>query len=216
MTLEGLVLKLKNKYVTLTASCRRKKIKSDDFTIISNNCWGGIVYESYGIKKMSPTVGCFFLAEEYLKFVSNFEYYVKECSIEFVSPNEARHKSFYESNKNFGEFPIARIGDVEIAMLHYKSEEEAREKWNRRCKRINFEKLIFKLNDQNLCDAFIIDSFLNLPHKHKLFFTVDEALRGKNDVFVLPKFRGQKTVNIINEPIGSSKICDINKLINTL
>jgi uncharacterized protein (DUF1919 family) len=218
MTFEGLVLKIHKKNIHSKAQKRRKEINCEDFTIISNNCWGGLVYESYGLIKSSPTVGCYFVAEEFLKFASNFEYYVKECEMEFVEPDDSRHREFYKNGGNFGNYPIARVGDVEIAMLHYHSNEEAKEKWERRCRRINYDKLIFKLNDQNLCSDEIVESFLALPHKNKLFFTVDKKYREskKEGVYVLPRFFGQKTVNIINEPIGKSKILDISDLINRL
>ena len=70
-TLEGLRLKLL-KYPRTGkqfTSRRIKQLKQTDFTIISNNCWGGMIYESYGLSKQSPTVGMFFMAPDYIKFV---------------------------------------------------------------------------------------------------------------------------------------------------
>ena len=41
-----------NKYLRKKyASSRSKKLINKDFTIISNNCWGGMVYEAYDLKK---------------------------------------------------------------------------------------------------------------------------------------------------------------------
>lgn len=45
---------------------------------------------------------------------------------------------------------IGKLDDIEVVFLHYKSEEEAYQKWNRRKKRINYNNLIFKFNDMNL------------------------------------------------------------------
>ena len=39
--------------------------------IISNNCWGGVIYESYSLPKLSPTVGMYFSPKDYLKFVAD-------------------------------------------------------------------------------------------------------------------------------------------------
>ena len=39
------------------ANHRRKEINKTHFTIISNNCWGGGIYESYNLIKQSPTIG---------------------------------------------------------------------------------------------------------------------------------------------------------------
>lgn len=43
MTIEGIRLRIRNAYVKQTADARRKKIKNTNFTIISNNCWGGSI-----------------------------------------------------------------------------------------------------------------------------------------------------------------------------
>ena len=42
--------------------CRslRKKVKNKNFTIISNNCWAGGVYEDLRMEYNTPTVGLFF------------------------------------------------------------------------------------------------------------------------------------------------------------
>ena len=54
---ETIRLKFRNNiYLPLTSALRRKQLDDENFTIISNNCWGGTIYESYGIKKQSPTV----------------------------------------------------------------------------------------------------------------------------------------------------------------
>ena len=57
MTYEGLRLKVLKYWRVGLADWRKKQLKSTDFTIISNNCWGGMIYESYNLPKESPTVG---------------------------------------------------------------------------------------------------------------------------------------------------------------
>lgn len=61
-TYEGLRLKVLKVRRNLFADIRRKGLENTDFTIISNNCWGGMVYESYNLPKQSPTVGLFYEA----------------------------------------------------------------------------------------------------------------------------------------------------------
>lgn len=58
-TYEGLRLKVLKVRRNLFADIRRKGLENTDFTIISNNCWGGMVYESYNLPKQSPTVDYF-------------------------------------------------------------------------------------------------------------------------------------------------------------
>jgi uncharacterized protein (DUF1919 family) len=78
-TYEGLRLKiLKFKRVRF-AEQRRKKLTQTDFTIISNNCWGGMIYESYNLPKESPTVGLFFMASDYIRFLDHLKEYFNKC-----------------------------------------------------------------------------------------------------------------------------------------
>ncbi len=55
---------------------RRKGLNTTDFTIISQNCWGGVTYEWYGLEKKSPTAGLWMFSDDYLKFISNLRYYL--------------------------------------------------------------------------------------------------------------------------------------------
>lgn len=41
MTYEGLRLKVQEIFRKIFSDFRKKKIEGTDFTIISNNCWGG-------------------------------------------------------------------------------------------------------------------------------------------------------------------------------
>ena len=73
MTYEGLRLKVLKYWRVGLADWRKKQLKSTDFTIISNNCWGGMIYESYNLPKESPTVGMFFMAKDYIEFLSDLK-----------------------------------------------------------------------------------------------------------------------------------------------
>lgn len=41
MSVNGFKLLLRNVYIRSTSNFRKRKINKTDFTIISNNCWGG-------------------------------------------------------------------------------------------------------------------------------------------------------------------------------
>lgn len=41
MTINGIKLRIRHLYIKLTGKIRRLLIKDKDFTIVSNNCWGG-------------------------------------------------------------------------------------------------------------------------------------------------------------------------------
>ena len=57
---------------------QRAKLKNKDFTIIGNNCFTGGMYHKFGIKYTSPTIWTYIFPEEYLKFVENLNWYLKQ------------------------------------------------------------------------------------------------------------------------------------------
>lgn len=89
------------------APFRRKQLNNTDFTIISNNCWGGMTYEMFGLQKLSPTVGCYFFADDYIRFVRNLRLYLS-VGLEFVPVEEAKHREQIIKNGN-GKCPIGRL-----------------------------------------------------------------------------------------------------------
>ena len=73
-TSEEIKIKFRNKiYISLTKYIRRKFLKNKNFTIISNNCWAGTVYEVYDIIEKTPTVEMFILSRDYLKLSKNLK-----------------------------------------------------------------------------------------------------------------------------------------------
>lgn len=144
----------------------RKKIVRKDFTIISNNCWAGKVYQYLDMPYLSPTVGLYFFAEDYLKFIENLEYYLG-CELQFISVEESKYTSILKEKKQTN-VPIGILGDVEIVFLHYTSKEEAKEKWDRRKGRVNYENLIFKFSKMNSCTEEDMARFDNMPFDRKI------------------------------------------------
>lgn len=213
ITYESIRLKLRKIYIKATLKYRRKKIINDDFTIISNNCWGGFIYQSYGLEYKTPTIGLFFMAEDYIKFVYNIKKYI-DLKLEFIEPSETKYIDYFENHDKFGEYPIGKLGDIEIHFLHYKSEEEAFDKWNRRVKKINWDRILFKFNDQNLCTLDLIEKFSKLPVENKICFTSKEC--DYDNVYHIKSFYKNSNIKASYEPFGESKYLNINKLINKL
>ena len=117
------------------SSYRRKKLKIKNLTIISNNCWAGIVSQYLGIKYYTPTIGLYFFSEEYIKFLERFDYYIKQ-KLEIIDTKDSK---YYDEmiKKNHKNAIVGKLDDVEIVFLHMKTGKEAIEKWNKRVKRIN-------------------------------------------------------------------------------
>lgn len=192
MTYEGIRLKVNKYRRRFFSNFRKRRLENTDFTIISNNCLGGMIYESYAIKKNSPTVGAFFMAEDYIKFVSNMKEYIS-YELKFIDPENSRYKSILKKDKRFGQYPIGKLNDIEIMFLYYENEKDAKEKWDRRCKRINWNKLIFKFNDQNLCTEKDVLAFSKLPYKNKLFLLLKIGLL-KNGMGIARLNKEQKMI----------------------
>lgn len=216
-TYEGLRLKVLETDRKLFGARRTKQLNKKEFTIISNNCWGGEVYEYYGLQKQSPTVGLFFMAEDYITFITDLRGFIAS-ELFFISPEDSKWKSYWEGkDSRFGSFPIGKIqsgeATVEIFFLHYESEKQAIEKWTRRCKRINWRNLIVKFNDQNGCTQEHLDRFMSLPYRNKLFFTVKNWERTNANCYYIRQ--PQKDHILASyEPFGRNKAINITNYIN--
>lgn len=153
-------------------SFRKRMIKNHDFTIISNNCWGGYVYRRFGMPYLTPTVGLYFYADDFVKMCTNLRRYM-DTPLEFISYTESKYKVDME-RKGQQNVPIARLDDIEVIFLHYKSREEAKEKWEKRAKRINYDNLIFKFSKMNLCSMEALAAFDVLECDKKFCFVPPE------------------------------------------
>ena len=155
-------------YIKTIGKINNLKIKNKEITIISNNCWGGIFYRDNNLKYLSPTLGLFFMSDDYIKFIYNLKAYINK-ELYFISKKESKHYDYLMKIKYEG--IIGKIEDIEIMFLHYKDEKEAYDKWNRRKKRINWNNIIYKFSDQNLCTYQNLLDFQNFNAKNKILFT---------------------------------------------
>lgn len=220
MTYEGARLRVLKYIRKGLAGYRRKHLKSERFTIISNNCWGGMIYESYGLPKQSPTVGLFFFAEDYIRFLKHLKESLT-APLEFIRPEESHWKNQAQlrEDKRFGKYPIGRLknqgGVIEIFFLHYNSEAEARVKWERRCKRVDYDHILVKFNDQNGMQQKDLDTFLQFPY-HKIFFTCRKWEHMDENCFLISQPSIYQSVTASHEPFGKSGYVDITEKINEL
>ena len=160
--------KLRERTNSYFGPLRKKRLLHSDFTIISNNCWAGSVYRYFGLPYLSPTAGLYFFASDYVKFVSNLRHYI-DAKLEFISAADSVHRNTL-AQRNELDKVIARLDDIEIVFLHYSTPEEAEEKWERRCKRINWNNMFIKFSQMNECSEQDIFNFDRLDFPNKLCF----------------------------------------------
>jgi uncharacterized protein (DUF1919 family) len=162
--------KVKGSLKSLRSYYRRTKIQNNDFSIISNNCWGGFVSQYFGLSYNSPFVGLFIFSPDYIKLLRNIKYYLS-LNLCFINPNNSRYKDELMKNNTIRKYPIGLLDDVEIHFLHYKDTAEAFEKWERRKKRINFNNMIVKFCERDLATEDLIEQFDQLNFKNKICLT---------------------------------------------
>ncbi|WP_010520978.1 DUF1919 domain-containing protein [Aquimarina agarivorans] len=156
----------------------RKLYNDNKFVVVSNNCWGAEVYKRLGVQYNTPFVGLFIFGPDYLKLLSNFDYYLNS-KLSFISKSKWIDKPL--------DYPVGFLVDVEIHFLHYKNKKEASLKWNRRVVRMletkNKNNYFFKICDRDLTDNEILLKFHQLPFKNKISFGL-KNLEIKNHIKV--------------------------------
>lgn len=152
-----------------------KKVNSglitQDITIISQNCIGGVLYHDMGLPFQSPTVNLFIPQPDFIRFVNHLEYYLTmELEMHWVE-----------------EYPIGRLDDVEIHFVHYDNCLEARDAWERRKQRVQFDRIVVLSTDR---DGFTDETFemwkrIKYP---KTLFTANRQYASNSDAVFFPEY----------------------------
>jgi len=179
----------------IKSKINRLFIDKYDFTIISNNCWGTFIYKKYGLPYHSPFVNLLIFAPDYIDLLENFSIKVLQ-KLSFIEHCDSKHKDelislgIYDSGH-----PIGILDHkYELHFLHYPSQEDAKTMWERRVKRINPSRLIFKFSDGDKFEDSMIERFDKLKFKNKVCFVAKEYPDIKSAIS-LKKFKGGERVH---------------------
>lgn len=129
------------------------KLKNRDFTIFSSNCIGGMLYHDLGLVFSSPFINLFLSCEDFIRFCESYETYLQQ---ELLPAEEQ------------GAYPIAKLGELTIHLVHYKSFAQAKAAWERRCKRINPNNLFLITTDRDGFTPELSERFDALPYRKVL------------------------------------------------
>lgn len=146
------------KFKSIIASKKRKVeckyVHSESYSIISCNCIGGLLYHDFNQKFLSPTINLFIESPDFIKLCKNLKDYM---NYELIELNSTQN------------YPIGVLKDIKIHFLHYKTFDEAKEKWNTRKERINWNNIFVIMSDRDHFHPDLINEFLELPYKKVLF-----------------------------------------------
>lgn len=85
------------------AAFKRIGLHNRNFSLISNNCWGGHIYDLYGLQYKTHTIGLLIPPKDYIKFLSNLEFYLKQNLIQ-ISYNQSHISELLVKRKNEGRY----------------------------------------------------------------------------------------------------------------
>lgn len=156
----------------------RKAIQNKDFSLLASNCMGGIIYNNLGLKFNSPTINMQMFTNEYYNFIINLEEYLK-MDIVFIEPDNG--------------IPVGMLGDMKIHFTHYRTNEEALEKWNERKSRLNLDNLYILFNDKDGITEEQIINLSNVKCKNLCVFTSKEY-PDLPYTFYVEKYKGEPCV----------------------
>ena len=162
-------------------SSKRKKLENNSPSIIASDCFGTFVYHNLGLRFNSPTINLFFSKGDFFEFVTHLKEYLDSDVIR-VSDDSVN-------------YPVGRLerGDksVRINFMHYKSFDEAREKWNERKKRVDFDNIYIISVIQDATEEDI-KKFDRLDWKNKMLVTKENPTGSPN----------VKVLDLLKDPHG--------------
>jgi len=157
------------------------RLKNNNFTIICNNCDAGIIYNSLKQKFLTPTINLWLEDEDYLKLIYNLKEFIEKGELEQLEQTDY-------------DYPVgllkAPCGEVKIMFMHYKTFEQAKEKWIERSSRINWDNLFYLFEIKPTCTEQSIKLFedFNSSNKEMISFGVETNNPSVNKIKVKGKY----------------------------
>ena len=141
---------------------QRRRLKNHDFSILCPSCIGGVIYHRLGQRFLSPTINLWMRQRDFLKFVSNLDYYI-EKKLVFVEGVEVAGKVC--------DYPVGKIEDIFIFFNHSDSKEEAEADWEKRKVRINYDNLYLIIYDREDITVDDLIEFGKIECANKIILT---------------------------------------------
>ena len=158
----------------------RNRLKNTDFTLLASNCLGGIIYHELGVRFDSPTINIRMDSPDFIRFVSDIHRYL-DAELLFVETDEP--------------FPVAILDDIKIYFVHYKTNDEAKEKWEERKKRIHWDSIYILTNDADGVTTSDLDRLKSIEYAKGIAVFSAKDYEGYDFIYKMPSQRDGKMIN---------------------
>lgn len=174
----------------------KKEFIKKEMTLISQQCIGGVIYHDMEMEFLSPTINLYLEPRDFLEMIENLKVYM-DIPIKITKENG---------------LIIGYLNDLRIIFLHYKKEEEAKEKWEERKKRIKWDKLFIICTDRDGFDDECFERFKRLKYP-KALITRNEKWKDEEFCVYLEKYKND---DFIPDTIPTRDFYEGNKIIKLL
>lgn len=182
----------------------QKKLTNHNFTLLTPNCMGGLIYHRLGERFNSPTIDISMQTHDFMVFINDLDYYLS--------------KDICQADSTEFAYPVGVIeGDgthesVKVNFVHYETFEKARLKWNERKTRIikdNLYVIVCDLNDIYEADCskagYISDEDMKLFEKfdcnNKVILTRSKERIQKYTHYIEPLYNKPYPLTYMNRDI---------------
>ena len=119
---------------------RYLELREKGISFVSDNCWGGLMYNTLGMEIRSPFINMFIRREHFDRLLKDLKGYLREPLV----PLRLRQGQLSSTV-----YPIAALGDVEIHLNHVFTPAQLSEyarQWYRRADRFLFDRVMVQTN----------------------------------------------------------------------
>ena len=171
----------------------RRRLRNDKFTILCSNCIGGVIYHRLGKQFLSPTINLYFSQPDFVLFCVYLDHYLNQELI-FINSEFDYPVGILEGNGT-------SIPTITIYFNHDKSEEVAKDNWEKRKCRIHRDNLFIMLY---MLDGVTIEQLRmieKIPCKNKVVFTAKPLPEIQWSCYIKPNPRHKYPYNYLQKDI---------------
>ena len=167
----------------LRARQMRSNLINKEFTIISSDCTGGLIYHDLNMEFSSPTINMAINASGFVKLCTNLEWYMNDAEV--VEDNS-------QKSMNGENYPILKVGDeVFLHGIHYHSTNQMMAKWNDRKTRVNYKNIFCIFTTKDGFEERILPEIDKVPYNKIL---LSNKQYDYDWCIYLPQTKNQETV----------------------